>query len=118
MDVADGGVSGIGRVTITLADGGAAPANEFAPIVTGDLLTMYFGYYTNSVPGGALERYIFRATRASAAAAFDNAEYVSELFVSGAFQQPTWVSPDGCALLFASKRPPGGLHIWSATKPK
>jgi WD40-like Beta Propeller Repeat len=117
-DVADGGVTNINRVTITLADGGGAPTNEFGPIVTADLLTMYFGYYTANVPGGGLERYVFRATRTSPTAAFGNGELVSELFINGVFHQPSWVSPDGCTLLFDSKRAPaGGVHIWSAQKP-
>lgn len=117
FDVIDGGVSNLARVAITLADGGAAPDNEFGPVVTGDLLTIYFGYYTNAVPGGGLQRYIFKATRATTAANFGSAELVPELYVNGVFHQPTWISPDGCEMLFVSQRS-GGTRIWRAVKPK
>lgn len=117
--IQDGGaVTNLSRVNITLADGGGAPANEFSPIISGDLKTLYFGHFTNDVPGGGQERYIFRATRATASGDFSNAALVSELYVNGAYGQPTWISPDDCTMLFISNRSPGGFKVWHATRPK
>jgi hypothetical protein len=86
--------------------------------VSPDELTLYFASYTAGLAGGPVQRYIYKATRATTAADFTQAEIVPELYVAGAFASPTWLLPDGCNMLFVSNRAPGGYHVWSATKPK
>lgn len=116
-DVAGTTVSAIDRVHVQFPNA-MNPPNEFATIVTPDERTLYFASYTAGIDSGVLQRYLYKATRATTASDFTQAEIVPELYVESAFTSPTWVSADGCAILFISNRAPGGYHVWAATKPK
>lgn len=116
-DVTGTTVSAIDRVHIQFPNA-TNPPNEFATIVTPDERTLYFASYTTGIDSGVQQRYLYTATRATTASDFTQAQIVPELYVDGAFTSPTWVSADGCTILFISNRAPGGYHVWSATKPK
>ena len=83
----------------------------YAPVLTPDELTMYFA------GANASGRSIYKATRLSAANSdFGTATAVAELNGTTRFDQPTWISPDGCEILFASNRS-GAFDIYRARKP-
>jgi hypothetical protein len=91
----------------------AAPAGGgyYAPVLSTNELTIYFAY---SSGGG---RQIYTATRgATSSATFNTATAVTELNGAGTFNQPTWLSPDGCEIFFASNRS-GTYDIYRARKP-
>jgi Tol biopolymer transport system component len=85
-----------------------------SPILTADELTIFFA--TNTVVSSDYD--IWTATRPSKSAPFQPATAVAELH-SPAPDFPTWLSPDGCSIMFESKRDKDGkAHLYSAARLK
>ena len=105
-------------VIASLTTGGS---EEIAPVLSPDNRTLYYsrrGYDLDAgdYPGWA----IWRATRPQASDVdFTPREELKELEVIDTDTQPTWISGDGCHLLFVSNRGggAGGFDIWEARKP-
>jgi WD40-like Beta Propeller Repeat len=93
---------------------GSVSQAEYAPTLTADEKTMY---YADSSSG---ELKIYRATRSSPNVAFGQAVAVQELNRLGSDDQPSWISPDGCAIYFTSNRSggAGSFDIYRARKPQ
>lgn len=91
--------------------GSLARVNEQAPVVTPDELTIFFA----RTQGGAVD--IWTATRKATSDAFGAERRVAELS-NGAYQAPSWVSPDGCRLYVFARRADGvgGDDIWVASR--
>jgi hypothetical protein len=91
-------------------------AEEYAPIVTKDGLTLFFGSDAKAALAGIN---VYVATRPSTAVDFGAPTLLTSVS-SGSDDQPTWVSVDGCRLYLASDRPggAGAQDIWVATRPK
>ena len=85
------------------------------PVVTNDKLTMYFASARNNK-----QMDIFVATRSTTSGAFGNVKAVNELNDSSMDDRPSWVSSDGCALVFHSNRPASqaGFNIYVAVRPQ
>lgn len=92
----------------------------YAPVTSADELTLYFSAY-NARPGATVStRNIYAATRAKVGLTFDKATFIPELNTDGTFNQPDWVSQDGCEMYFTSNRASsvaGGTDIYSVRKP-
>ena len=92
--------------------------NEFAPTLTSDGLSLYYGYNTGG-PGGTVQ--VWSTTRASTSTlTFATPAVVASLNPTNTKNIPGWLSPDGCRMYFASDRPGGGAQgsydIWMATR--
>jgi hypothetical protein len=76
-------------------------------------------YFASTRVGGAGAEDIWVARRSSRTAPFGTPTNVTELN-SAQLDEPSWVSADGCRILFASSRPggKGDRDIWMATRPK
>src|SRR5262249_2371281 len=76
-------------------------------------------YFASTRAGGAGAEDIWVARRSSKSAQFGAPTNVAELNTAQ-LDEPSWVSADGCRILFASLRPggKGDRDIWMATKPK
>jgi Tol biopolymer transport system component len=70
-------------------------ADDEAPVVTPDDLTIYFAS-TRSPPAGGV--HVWMAKRASTSERFSNPTIVQELNLPGTILLPTFVSRDGCSL--------------------
>jgi hypothetical protein len=98
---------------------GGVEANDDMPAVTPDELTIFFA--SGRTSGGAQgQRDIWTARRANKADAFGAPTNVAEL--NTALEDfPTWVSADGCRLVFTSygrtSGAAGGADVWQATRP-
>jgi hypothetical protein len=90
------------------------PSHEWAPVVTPDELTIYFG--STRTDGGAKGGMdIWRATRASTTVPFSNPTNVAALNTPKS-DVPTWISNDGCRLYVANNS--GGKYVIEvASKP-
>jgi hypothetical protein len=80
-------------------DGLDMGSDLFAPVVTPDDQTLYFGSGSRAEEGGTASE-LWVATRASPDAPFSEARVVQELNATGRQNFPTYVSPDGCTLYF------------------
>ena len=91
----------------------AAAADESA-VLTSDELTVFF--WSNR-QGGAGCWDILVATRSTLDDGFGRPTFVSELNTPNC-EGPTWVSPDGCDLLFTSNRPGGSgeFDLWLTSR--
>lgn len=91
-------------------------ADEVAPVVSSDERTIYFARASFGPPETSE---VWVASRANANDPFDAPSRVTELDAVDALNHPTWLSPDGCTLYFASNRAgSNALDIYRATKPK
>jgi len=111
------------RTSPTGAFGAATPigelnvagAEDYGAVLTGDQLTVYF----ESRRAGSLGCYdIYVAHRSTTGDGFGAPSRVDELSTSDC-EYPTWVSADGCQLLFTSTRPGGlgGYDIYVTSHP-
>jgi hypothetical protein len=75
-----------------------------APVVSADELTIYFLRNNPDLPPSDRDEDIWTATRASPTAAFIGAHRVDELSRDVLFEEPGWISNDGCAFYFSSNR--------------
>ena len=100
--------------TPTILSGVSSSDDDDEPVVTNDKLTMYFASSRNNK-----QMDIFVATRSSTAGSFGNVKAVNELNDSAMDDRPSWVSADGCALVFHSNRAASqsGFNIYVAVKP-
>lgn len=89
---------------------------ESSVAVRADGLEIYFG---SQRTGSAGSDDIWMARRTSISVPFGTPVNVTELNSTSA-EYPTWISSDGCRILFASTRPggKGDRDIWMATRPK
>jgi len=92
-------------------------AEEFAPVVSADGLTLYFG--TDATVAGLGGVNVWVATRASKGVDFGAPVLVPNVNTTSD-EQPTWISPDDCRLYLASNRPLGAgkQDVWVASRPK
>jgi len=92
-------------------------ANEMRPVVRGDALEILFASDRRQIMSSGGYTYdIYRSTRASLAEPFATPSLVAEL-AEPTDEVPTWISPDGCVLVFASNRPGAGFYdLWMATR--
>jgi hypothetical protein len=91
--------------------------NDSMPVVRGDGLELFFASNREQVmyPEGYTND-IYRATRASLSEAFGAPSVVTEL-AAPTNEGPTWISPDGCTLVFTSSRAgAGGYDLWMTTR--
>ena len=91
------------------------PDEDRTPVLTEDELTIYFSAFVES----AGNKRIFFATRASKANDFQplGGTLVSTLTVASGAVEPTWISPDGCSILFQyNNGPTSGYDLYWATK--
>ncbi len=89
------------------------PSVEAAPVPSADGLAIWFA--SNRV-GGTGDLDVWTATRSSTDEGFDAPTNVPEVG-SDAIDWPTWVSPDGCRLYLASRRPDGDDYdLWIAER--
>ena len=88
-------------------------ADDDEPVVTPDGLTMYFASARNSA-----QMDIFVAKRATTSQAFGTPVPVAELNTTFD-DRPSWISADGCRLVFFSNRTggSGGFDLYVANKP-
>lgn len=96
----------------------APQAGAHAPVLSDDELTMYFSSYTPPAAnptGTPLRLRPWKATRPSKQDAFDAPSYVAELDVLTGDTTVTWISKDGCTILFASNRL-GDYDLYTATR--
>ncbi len=94
---------------------GSPPYLDGNPAVTADDRTIYFTSYRPTADAGSTGFNIFMAKRPSAAAGFATPVEVTELNTA-AEEWPTWISADGCRILFISDRQ-GSMasrDIWQA----
>jgi len=88
------------------------------PAMTADERTIYFTSYRPTADAGTDGFNIFVAKRPSAASGFSTPVEVTELN-TGDEEWPTWISADGCRLLFISNRQgtmSGSRDIWQARR--
>jgi hypothetical protein len=86
------------------------------PVMTPDGL---HAYLTRAVggDGGPDLRQIWSVSRTSQSVMFGNASIVSELEYDLSDQDPTWISPDNCTLLFESRKADGQTdEIYATTR--
>lgn len=88
----------------------AAPTAYENPVPSADGLTIYFG----AEPTGARAKDIWVAHRSSPGARFDPPRLVTALNTD-AFENPSWLSPDGCHLYFMTDRA-GAAELWLASR--
>jgi hypothetical protein len=91
--------------------------NDSAPVVRGDGLEMFFASNREQVmyPEGYTND-IYRATRVATTAAWGAPEVVMEL-AAPTNEGPTWISSDGCVLVFSGSRAGAGSYdIWMTTR--
>jgi Tol biopolymer transport system component len=100
------------------------------PVAVAELNSGY-GDYMGALRGDGLEIFmgtsrdtnfanddIFNATRASTSDPFGAPTKIGELSSASTDEFPTWVSSDGCQLLFSSNRPGSGSYdVWLARRP-
>ena len=94
---------------------GSPPYLDGYPAVTADESTVYFTSYRPTADAGATGFNVFMAKRPSTAAGFAAPVEITELNTA-AEEWPTWISADGCRILFISNRP-GSMasrDIWQA----
>ena len=91
-----------------------AAQDQRSPVVTPDLLTLYF---ESPRPGGMGAADIWKATRASASNGFGPPVNVTELNTADS-EVPGWISDDGCRLYFARGQPAqNNYQLFVASKP-
>jgi hypothetical protein len=88
-----------------------AGSEEFAPVLTGDGLTLYFSRVS---PGESLD--IWVATRPSLGAPFEAPSKVTELS-SDNYEMLGWISPDGCTAYLDSNRAQPEWNVFVASRP-
>jgi Tol biopolymer transport system component len=92
-------------------------AYDAHPRITADGLRIYYSSMRTDggAPGGAD---IWTAAREARSMPFGTPTLVGELSTTSN-ESPTWISPDGCRLLFQSNRAggPGAQDIWEVVKP-
>jgi hypothetical protein len=99
------------------------------PSVVDELSTVY-GDYMGALRGDGLEIFfassrdtnlangdIFHATRTSPNDPFDAPTKLGELSDPATNEAPTWISADGCELLFTSDRAGASYDVWTAKRP-
>jgi WD40-like Beta Propeller Repeat len=106
-------VGGVFGAPQPAALGGATTANDGAPVLSTDGLTLYFS--SNRVDAA---HDIYRTRRATTSAAWDPPVEVLQLNVAGMYDAPTWLSTDGCRLYLMSNRAngAGGIDIYVAIR--
>jgi Tol biopolymer transport system component len=93
---------------VAVGEVNVAGANDWAPALTPDALTMYFGSNRASGDAGAGARSsIWVSTRASVNDPFGTPRKVTDLD-QGADSFPSWVSADNCRLYFSKQVDLGG----------
>jgi Tol biopolymer transport system component len=107
----------VGRGDGTFAPPTAVPSIrtarlENSPVVTKDLLTIFFSV---DRAGGKGSDDIWRTHRADLSAEFGPPENVAEL-ATAAPEWPGWISLDGCRLYFSSKRDTS-FDVYVASRP-
>lgn len=110
--VAFGNASNVAELNMAL---GSPPYLDGYPAVTADDQTIYFTSYRPTADAGSTGFNIFMAKRPDATSGFATPVEVTELNTS-AEEWPTWVSADGCRILFISNRQ-GSMasrDIWQA----
>jgi Tol biopolymer transport system component len=92
----------------------SSSSDDDEPVVSYDKLTMYFASARNN---GQMD--IFVSTRTSTSGTFGSPKPVNELNDSAMDDRPSWVSADGCALVFHSNRAgsQAGFNIYVGVKP-
>jgi len=87
---------------------------DFAPALSADLRTLYFGSRRD---GGKGTNDVWRAVRPAVGASFGGVENVAEVN-SSAQDNPGWISPDDCRLYMESDRDDdaGVYHIYVAER--
>ena len=89
--------------TTPVAGVGSVSYDEYSPVITKDGLTMYFASQ-RPTPDGSLVGYnIWVAKRTAVGLAFDEPTLVPAVNSAG-FEEPNWVSLDGCRLYLNSNR--------------
>lgn len=96
-------------------DGLTTAVSERAPVLSFDMLTMYFDS-SRADQGGDSAGDIWVARRASVGAAFADPKPVPELNRAGALDFPTWLSADNCRLYMTSLRDSSHFQIYVATR--
>jgi hypothetical protein len=86
-----------------------------SPVLTADALTIYLAATDLGQPGDT--RKIYRAVRTSRTVDFPTPELVTELALPDSYAFPTWVSPDGCRLVWLANRNSLSTDVWTASKP-
>ena len=107
-----------------------ADASFATPVAVTELNSAY-GDYMGALRGDGLEIFfgssrdtnlanddIFHATRASPSEPFGATSKIAELSGATTNEYPSWVSADGCQLLFTSNRGGAGYDIWLASRPQ
>ena len=94
-----------------------SPSHDTAVVLTPDERQAFFA---SNRPGGAGGDDIYYATRADTNAGFSIPIPLTSIN-SATGEYPTWVSPDGCRLYFASRDREGGVgnyDVYVASRPK
>lgn len=112
--LATGAAGSFGTPALVSGTNLATASAEDVPVLTPDQLTLYF---VSDRAGGSGED-IWRATRANLAAGFGAPALVTELNTT-ANDVPTWVSSDGCLILFYREDgiAASNLNVYRAAKP-
>jgi len=95
----------------------SSPANDSQPIVRGDGLELFFASNRDQImyPEGYTND-IYRSTRSSVTEPFGAPTRVTEL-AAPTNEGPTWISQDGCVLVFASSRTGAGSYdLWMTSR--
>jgi len=79
-------------------------AEEFAPVLSKDGLTLYFG--SDAAALGFAGINVWVAKRATTAVDFSPPAVLTSVS-SASDEQPTWISPDDCRLYLATQSPAG-----------
>lgn len=99
---------------VKIAELSQVGVDNSAPVISSDELTIFYG---SKRAGGSGLIDVWTAKRSSPTGTFGNPVNVIELN-SGANDQPTWISPDGCQILVMSDRVAGLQDIYVATRSK
>ena len=91
--------------------------DDYGPVISKDGLTLFFSSPRPSGVGGPAGFNIWVAKRAVATADFGDPVLVPNVN-SDAFDEPGWISVDGCRLYMTSQRAAGKQNIYVAKRPK
>ena len=95
-----------------------SPYDECGPYITADGLSLYFCEFIYNAPTGHGGSDIWRSTRGTVDDPWGTPENLGPGINTSVDDMSTYVSADGSALYFASKRPGGygGFDLWVATR--
>jgi hypothetical protein len=94
------------------------PDENRGAVLSDDELTIYFHAVSRNAADAGLQVFrIWKATRNNPGAQFSGLTYVDELNTDSSAAFPTWLSKDGCEILFSTNRVGAQFDIYRAVKP-